>query len=65
MNKSAQKRERGQDQIEEEGYRRFVGIDGLPWRRFASPARNITPSSRRFSAKSEGKGRGVWGKMGA
>jgi hypothetical protein len=32
MSKSAWKRERGQDQREEEGYRWFVGIDGLPWR---------------------------------
>jgi hypothetical protein len=38
MSKSARKRERGQDQREEEGYRRFVGIDGLPWRLRRPPA---------------------------
>jgi hypothetical protein len=65
MSKSARKRERVQDQIEEEGYRRFIGFDGLPWWRFASPARNITPSSWRFFAKSEReRERSLW-KMGA
>jgi hypothetical protein len=38
MSKSARKRERGQYQREEEGYRRFVRIDGLPWRLRQPPA---------------------------
>jgi hypothetical protein len=32
MSMSVRKRERERDQREEEGYRWFVGIDGLPWR---------------------------------
>jgi hypothetical protein len=31
MSMSAQKRERERDQRVEEGYQRFVGINGLPW----------------------------------